>query len=176
MPLVQGDHPPGGVEDVDGRGVAAVGVADRVGEHGAEAGPAGHPGHPPGVRGGAGTPDRAAGEPVGHELDEEVLGGHQLPPRRNGRVGQVVATPGHGRAQLGGGAEQDNQVAVAERAGELLGQEPEVEHRVPPLTGQVGRRDQAAQRRPAGPPAGGQERHPRQPEIAERAAAHRGPG
>ena len=91
----------------------------------------------------------AAGEPVGDELDEEVLGGHQLPPRREGRVGQVVAAAGHGRAQLGGGAEQDDQVAVAERAGELLGQEPEIEHRVPPLSGQVGRRDQATQRRPA---------------------------
>ena len=56
---VEGDQPAGGVEDVDGGGVAAVGVADRVAEHRAEPGLPGDPRHPGGVGGGAGTPPLA---------------------------------------------------------------------------------------------------------------------
>ena len=188
---VEGDQPAGGVEDVDGGGVAAVGVADRVGQHRAEPRLPGHPGHPGGVGGGAGTPalGAAAGQPVGDQLDLEVGAGHQLAPRREGGQGEVVAAPGRGPGRLGGRAEQHDQVAGRQLLAELLGEDGEVDDRLAALPGEVGGRDQPAQRRPAGPaPAEpmdggavgtGQEGHPRQPaddRVAVAAAAHRGPG
>ena len=108
---VEGDQPPGRVEDVDDRGVAAVGVAHGVGEHRADPLAVGEPGHPGGVGRGAGTPlagspGAAAAEPVGDQLDEEVLGRHHFAPRSQRGQGQVVAAPGDRRPDLGGRPEQ----------------------------------------------------------------------
>ena len=93
------------------------------------------------------------------------------------------------RASSEARAEQHDQVAGRQLLAELVGEDGEVDDREAALPRQVGRRDQPAQRRPAGPPAAqpihggavgaGQERHPRQPahdRVAVAAAADRGAG
>ena len=99
-------QPAGGVEYVDGRRVQPVGEADRVGEHGPPA-PAGaesgQPGHPGGVRGGARPRAR---QPVGDDLDDELLGPDQVEPATQHRASEVVATQRGRTAQLRGRPEQ----------------------------------------------------------------------
>ena len=165
MPQVERDQPTRGVEDVDGGGVEAVGVAHRVGEQDAEPGLAGHPCHPGGMGRGAGG---VTGQPVGDDLHQEVLPGHDLAPPGQHLVGPVVATQRGRLAERRGGPEQDDHVAAAQ----VLGDQLRVGHRPAPLPGQVGGRDQPADRRPAGPPTG-QEGDPGQPRVAERPSPDR---
>ncbi len=176
VPPVEGHQTAGGVEDVDDRGVAAVGVAHGVGEDRAQPDGAGEAGHPCGVRGGAGAPDRAgARQPVGDQLDQEVGPRDDLEPRLQRGPGEVVAAPRQGGPDLGGRTEQDGDVTALEPGGD----QRQVDHRLAALTGQLGGRDQSADRRPARPTscgAGvGQEGHPGQrPVVAEGTAPHRG--
>ena len=120
--------------------------------------------------GGAGTPVAAGSrEPVGDHLDEEVLGGHQLAPGRQRLEREVVAAPGGRLAHRGAGAEQHQHVTGREVGCEHV----EVGDRAPPLAGEVGGRDQPADRRPARPAR----RPGRWPAAAAgRGRRHRGPG
>ncbi len=180
----EGDQPAGRVQDVDGRGVAAVGVADGVGEHGADALAVGEAGHPGGVRGAAGTPvarparPRAA-ELVGDQLDVEVPGRDHLAPGGQRGVGEVVVPESHRRPHLRAGTEQHGDVARGQPGREQV----EGRDRLPALAGEVHRGDQPADRRPAGAAAAraagrGEQGDPGQagPDgVAERAAAGRRP-
>ncbi|EON23357.1 DNA polymerase III subunit alpha [Nocardioides sp. CF8] len=167
MASVQGDESSRRVEHVDGRGVEAVGVAHRVGQHRAQPGLSGDPGHPGGVGG-------AVGKAVRDQLDDQVVAGHDGLPRRQRRQREVVAPAPRRHARLGGGAEQHHHVAAHEVGRQRL----QGRHRPASLTGEVGGRDHPADRRPARL-AGRQERHPGQPapmgrQVAVGAAADRG--
>ena len=181
MTAVERDQPPGGVEDIDGRGIASVGVAHGVGEHRAQPGPAGQRRGVGGVDGGAGTPAALLSrQPVGDQLEQEVLGGDDVAPRRQGGHRLVVAATGDRGADRGGRTEQHHHVSPGQEGREQV----EGRHRAAALAGQVDLRDQPADRRPpAAPPTGaagvGQQRHPGRPatvggQVTERTTADRG--
>nr|WP_258016942.1 hypothetical protein [Nocardioides marinisabuli] len=171
---VEGDQAPGGVEHVDGGGVAAVGVAHGVGQHRPRTDLLGQREHPGGVPGRAGA---VAGQAVRDHLDLQVLAGHQGAPALQGGAGVVAAALGRGGPDLGGRAEQHDQVAGGEQRRDLGGLG--VQDRGAALAGEVGGREHPAQRGPAAPSAAGpggvgQQGDPRQPRVAEGAAPHRG--
>ena len=162
---VERHQPPGGVEDVDGHGVGAVGVADGVAEHHPGAGGRRQAGHPGGVGGRGRTPAR---NPVVDQLDEHVGGAEQLAPPVEHRPTEVGALHGDGRADLGRRAEKGQDPP----ARSVLGDEVQGADRLAPLPGEVGGGDEPTDRSPAGA-ARGQEGDPRQPEVAEGATARR---
>ena len=175
MTPVEGDQAAGGVEDVDGRGVEAVGVAHGVGQHRAEPGAAGEAGHPGGVGRRAGTPDGAVSRGAGGR-----------PARRGGsRRGPPRATapgpPGRGRRDDGPRphrARRPDRAAPRRRRSRARARGRTGRPPAPALAGEVDRGDHPAHRRPARSPRVarvGQEGHPRhQPVVTERATAHRG--
>ncbi len=166
---VQGDQPPGGVEDVDCRGIQPVGVAHRVGEHRPETEVAGSGRHPGRVRSAARPPPvRAAAHPVRDQLDEEALARHAGQPGVHHRPRQVLTAPGQGSSERGRRSQQHHHVA----AHQIGRQQLQGRHRPSPLAGEVDRRDQPAHLRPPGPPLG-QQRDPGQPVLTERSPAHR---
>ena len=155
---VHRDQAAGGVEDVGGGGVEPVGVADRVGDHDrhpreATCARGGHPGHAGGVRRRAGA---GPGQAVRDHLDHQLVGADEVQPAAQHRAPEVVAAQGGRPTEVGGGPEQHPDVTP----GDVLGHQRRRADRGAPLTGLVGRRDQAAQ---GGPPAAsaGQEGHPR---------------
>jgi hypothetical protein len=181
--LVEGDQPAGGVEDVDGGGVAAVGVAHGVGEDRRQAGLAGEREGAGGVDGGARSPVALpAGEPVADQLEQEVLRGDHLAPGRQRGAGEVVATAGDRGPDRRGGTEQHHHVSPGQVGGEQVegGQRPAA------LAGEVDLGDQPADRGPAGGPTArpagvGEQRHPGRAtplrgQVAVGAAAHRAAG
>ena len=125
-------------------------------------------------------PGAGPAEPVGDQLEVEVAGWHHLAPRGQRGAGEVVAAAGDGGAHLGARPEQHHH----RPPGQPRRQQVEGGHRSAALAGQVHRRDQAADRRPAGPPAAGavgrgQQGDPGQGvpgRVAELAAARRGAG
>ena len=167
-------QPPGGVEDVDGRGVEAVGVAHGVGQHRGQARSPGDAGHPGRVRRGARPPVAGTtAQTVRDQLDDHVLPGQHGQPGRERGQPHVVAAPRRGEPQLGGRPEQRQHVT----AGQVRGQHVEGRDRPTALTREVDRRHHPAQGGPARPSAG-QERHPGVAallgrEVACRAPAHR---
>ena len=160
-----------GVEDVDGRRVEAVGVAHGVGQDGGEPGGAGDAGHPRRV-GRRARPPLAplAAEPVGDQLDHEVLPRHHLAPRRDRGQGEVVAAAGRGDAELGGRAQEHHDVATRQVGREQV----DGGDRTTPLAAQVDRGDHPAQRGPPGL-AAGQEGHPSAAALLQRQVARRSP-
>ncbi len=142
MAQVEGDEAPGGVQDVDGRGVAAVGVADGVGQDGGQPLLDGQAEQAGGVGGGELV---AVGTAVGGDLDEEVLAPDHLPPPAHDVAGDVRSPAPQRPAELGGRSEQDEQSPVAG----VLGDEVQRGHRPAALPAQVGGADQPAQRGPA---------------------------
>ena len=108
-------------------------------------------------------------QPVGDDLDHELLGPDQVEPATQHRTPEVVAAQRGRTSQLRGRPEQHPDLVP----GDVLGHELGVAHRGAALTGLVGRRDQAAHRRPPGLPAG-QEGDPGQAGVAGGAAAGRG--
>ncbi len=172
MTDVERDQAPGGVEHVDGGCVGTVGVADGVAEHRPQPRRPGEAGHPGGVRR---RPRAGPGQPVGDQLDEQVGTVGDRQPRRERGMREIVAAQRHGAAELGAGTEHHHHVSRGDLVEDVLGDQVEGAHRPSPLAGQVGGRDQPADRGPAAP-AAGQERRPGQLVVAERPAAHRGPG
>ena len=163
---VQRHQPAGRVEHVDGRGVGAVGVAHRVGEHRGEPLLDGQPEHP-------GGPGLVVGTAVRDHLEHQVGRLDHLLPAGQHRPGQVRPAGGEGPADLGPGTEQHQQAAAGRGRGpDVLGHQVQGAHRLPALAAQVGGRHQPAQRRPAGL-VPGQQGDPRVPRVDGGAAPRR---
>ena len=152
VPPIQGHQPSCRVEHVHGDRVAAVGVADRVGQHDAESGPVGDPRESRRVGGGARAPSLTGRpQPVGDHLHHQMGPWHHLlPPPQRGRR-EVVTTTGHRRTQPGVAAQENHQVAARQELTDLVGRRLEVEHRSPPIPRQLDRRDQPTHRSPPCP-------------------------
>ncbi len=150
--LVERHQPACGVEDVDGGGVAALRVAHRVGEHRPEPGLPGQREGAGGVHGRARAPHAVLGrEPVADHLEQEVLGGEQVAPRRQRGQRQVVAAAGDRLPHRRVRPEQHHHVTPGQVGGEQVG----ARQRSAPLTGEVDRGDQPADRGPPGRAAAG---------------------
>ena len=151
---VERHQPAGRVEHVGGRGVGAVGVAHDVGEDRTGALGSGEAEH-------AGGPAHVARTPVADHFDHDPVVTENVAPAGQVSAGEVVPPVSDRPAELGPGAEQGDQRSGPGQAPGVLGDQVEGADRHPPLTGEVRRRDQPAQRRP--PPAvTGEQHHPGQ--------------
>ena len=180
---VEGDEPPGGVEDVDGGGLPRVGVPHGSGEDDADAvlpGECVEPGRV--TEAGRG----ALGPAVADDLDGDRVARQQGPPPSQRRVGPGALQCEDRTADVGVGTEQDDERAGATLGGVdarrrgQLGDELGRAHRLAPLTAEVGAGDEAAQPAPACArvetevTTPGEDGHPRQPGVHDGAAADRG--
>ena len=152
---VEGDQPAGRVEHVDGRGVAAVGVADGVGEHRGEPASAGEPEHPGGgaVVRGTRPCEPGPGRPRWETTSTRSRSGPSVAPgaegaRARSSAGGAGEAPGRPRRP---GPSSTSRSPPAARPGRARRPGRGCATGRAALAAQVGRRDQPAQRRPAGP-------------------------
>ena len=159
VPGVEDDQPPGRVEHVGHRGIGVVEVADRVGQHRADAVLVGEPGHPRRHR-------QRVGAAVVDDFDQHVVGRDQPPPGRQQLGGEVDPAGGDRPPHLGVGPEQHEEPlgVLAHQCGGA--------DRLASLTPQVGGADQPAQRTPARLVLR-EQGHPRMTGVDERPAVRR---
>ena len=147
VPGVEHDEPAGGVEDVDGADVAGVGVPGRGGEDGGQPGLVGEAEQGGGVGARPGGP---LGAVVVDDLDGEGVGWQQGLPGREPGPGDVTAPEQQGPADVGVGAEEDEQPARRSRLPDgMPGEERGGRDRGAPLATEMGVGDEASQGRPA---------------------------